>query len=87
MNGRALPLLSLPPSALMDCTSPFTGEVTAAFLVLVFSFSMSFFLVAILPWVVSTLTLAVRRSREYCRLVASSYVSSISFWMRSTSAF
>ena len=37
-----------------------------------FSFSMSFFLVAMLAFVSSTFTFCSRRSRAYCRLVASS---------------
>ena len=72
MNGRALPELSVPPSGFSDLISPSTGAVTVPFLVLAFSFSMSFFLVAMLAFVSSTFTFCSRRSRAYCRLVASS---------------
>ena len=72
MNGRALPKLSVPPSGFRDCTSPSTGDLTVLSAVLAFSFSMSFFLVAMLAFVSSTFTFCSRRSRAYCRLVASS---------------
>ena len=55
-----------------DLISPSTGAVTVPFLVLAFSFSMSFCLVAMLAFVSSTFTFCSRRSRAYCRLVASS---------------